>query len=201
MIPVPARLNIGCGRYPHPDYLNLDINPEVQDFVRGLGFPFRLCLAHRLPFDDASADAIYASHLLEHFGSPIAEGGWMPTVHQLLDEWHRVLRPGGDLYVAVPDLETIAARILTEPKRREDWIAVLFGCSKREGDLHCWAYTRDSLGDLLRRHGFEPVGPFAPMIPDPGPKHDGFDCAGAHQHDDEGRDVPCSLNVHAKKKP
>lgn len=46
----------------------------------------------RLPFEDASQDAVYSSHCLEHMPDPIAA----------LREWHRVLKIGGHLVIAVP---------------------------------------------------------------------------------------------------
>lgn len=46
-------------------------------------------------FADNSIPEIYASHCLEHFPHP--------KTLSVLKEWHRVLAPGGKLYVAVPD--------------------------------------------------------------------------------------------------
>jgi SAM-dependent methyltransferase len=42
---------------------------------------------------DASYDFVYSSHCLEH----------MSDVHETLINWVRILRPGGILYLAVPD--------------------------------------------------------------------------------------------------
>src|SRR3954447_24836766 len=53
-----------------------------------------------LPHADASVDAVRASHVLEHF--PRAQ---VPAV---IAEWVRVLKPGGELKIAVPDFEKIA---------------------------------------------------------------------------------------------
>jgi hypothetical protein len=52
-----------------------------------------------LPFADCTFEAIYHSHLLEHLRRELA----LP----FLRECHRVLRPGGVLRIAVPDLEAI----------------------------------------------------------------------------------------------
>jgi SAM-dependent methyltransferase len=50
--------------------------------------------AHRLsPLDDASQDFVIANHLLEHLTDPIGA----------LAEWYRVLKPGGVLFLALPD--------------------------------------------------------------------------------------------------
>ncbi len=86
-------LNIGCGSTFHPAWRNLDLVPadsqvEAFDISRGL------------PCPDASLDAVYHSHVLEHLD--VEEG------RRLIGECFRVLRPGGILRVVVPDLEQIA---------------------------------------------------------------------------------------------
>ena len=57
-----------------------------------------------LPFPDATIDACYASHVVEHL-RPI-------EAHNLLGHMHRVLRPGGTVRLVVPDLEGIARAYL-----------------------------------------------------------------------------------------
>lgn len=91
-------INIGCGTIHHPDWINLDIasnDPAVMrvDITRGL------------PFDVSSAAVCYSSHVLEHMDSGSARF--------LLDECFRVLKHGGILRLAVPDLETIAREYLS----------------------------------------------------------------------------------------
>ncbi len=49
--------------------------------------------ARALPIADGILDYLCSSHVLEHLPDPIAA----------LHEWHRVLRPGGWLYLVVPD--------------------------------------------------------------------------------------------------
>lgn len=90
-------VNIGCGSVWHPDWVNLDMRPvsaEIQAWDADDG----------LPFKDGSVDGCYASHLLEHLSR---EGA-----RRLLMECLRVLRPGGVLRLAVPDLEAIAREYL-----------------------------------------------------------------------------------------
>ena len=90
-------VNIGCGSNWHPAWTNLDIRPasrEVRQWDVGNG----------LPFKKAEVDACYASHVLEHFTRNQARA--------LLRECLRVLRPGGILRLAVPDLEGIVREYL-----------------------------------------------------------------------------------------
>jgi len=49
----------------------------------------------RLPVPDASTDFVVSSHVLEHFFDPIAA----------LQEWYRVVRPGGFIFAVVPHKE------------------------------------------------------------------------------------------------
>lgn len=46
-----------------------------------------------LPFHDHSLDYVIASHVLEHVANPVAA----------LIEWYRVMRPGGIIYLVVPN--------------------------------------------------------------------------------------------------
>ena len=83
------RLNIGADRTQIAGFLSVDFNPDVHPDV--------LAEADHLPFEDDSVDEIYASHVLEH----------MPYQSKTLEEWLRVLKPGGMLTVAVPDIDQI----------------------------------------------------------------------------------------------
>jgi predicted SAM-dependent methyltransferase len=85
-------LNLGCGERFHPEWVNLDLHPaspSVQAWD----------LQADLPFPDASFDAVYHSHVLEHFSK--ADG------LRLLKRCRQVLRPHGTLRAVVPDLERI----------------------------------------------------------------------------------------------
>jgi len=91
------RLNLGCGSRVHADWINVDFvaaGPGVQSYDLRKG----------VPFPDECFDVVYHSHVLEHFQRPAAAG--------FLRECHRVLKSGGILRVAVPDLEQIAGEYL-----------------------------------------------------------------------------------------
>ena len=83
------KINLGSGDSPLVGFVNVDALPDAP------GVDVVADISQRLPFEDASADLVYASHILEHF--PHAQTG------ELLGEWRRILRPGGRLLVAVPD--------------------------------------------------------------------------------------------------
>lgn len=98
----PALLNLGCGRRTHPAWINADLVPASPE-VRHVD------LRERLPFDDESFDAVYASHVLEHLSPAGAT--------RLVGEIHRILRPGGVARLVVPDLEGLCRAYLGELDR------------------------------------------------------------------------------------
>ena len=57
--------------------------------------------ASALPFAAASFDAIISNHSLEHF----------EKLDAALNEWRRILKPNGQIYVAVPDSSTFSDRL------------------------------------------------------------------------------------------
>jgi predicted SAM-dependent methyltransferase len=85
-------LNLGCGRRAHSEWENVDLFP-ASPIVRAHD------LRKGIPYSDGTFDVVYHSHLLEHFQKHAGLG--------FLGECHRVLKSGGVIRVAVPDLEQI----------------------------------------------------------------------------------------------
>jgi len=83
------RLDLGCDRMQIAGFVGVDFNPDVHPDV--------VADVQELPFTDNSADEIYASHVLEH----------LPYGNTALQEWLRVLKPGGMLTVVVPDINGV----------------------------------------------------------------------------------------------
>lgn len=97
-------LNVGSGPHAAPGWTNVDL-------ARAPGVD-RHDLRRPLPYEDASFDAVYASHVLEHFDPP---GGL-----RLLREMRRVARPGAPVRIVVPDLERIVRDYVTRLDRQLD---------------------------------------------------------------------------------
>ena len=95
-------LNLGCGNRFHPKWVNVDFS-SIGDGVIAAN------LAKGIPFPEAHFDVVYHSHVLEHFSRADAV--------YFLEECWRVLKPGGILRVAVPDLEKIARAYLDALKK------------------------------------------------------------------------------------
>jgi predicted SAM-dependent methyltransferase len=94
-----ALLNVGCGTTFSTEWTNVDLAPSPPH-VAGID------LRKPLPFPDDSFDAIYSSHVLEHFTPD--EGAF------LLREMTRCLVPGGACRVVVPDLEIACREYLAQ---------------------------------------------------------------------------------------
>jgi SAM-dependent methyltransferase len=86
-------LDVGCGSAKHPGSVGLDRSADTEaDVVHDLDvFPY--------PFSDSSFDHVLMQDVLEHVESPIA----------VLEELHRILRPGGHLQLRTPHFSSVLA--------------------------------------------------------------------------------------------
>ncbi|MGA2750889.1 MAG: methyltransferase domain-containing protein [Verrucomicrobiota bacterium] len=117
--PPPWRLNLGCGKCFHPEWVNVDFAPANSHVLQH-------DLRKPLPFPSASCAVVYHSHLLEHLSRAAGR--------EFMAECHRLLQPGGILRVVVPDLETIARLYLqnldaalagdTQASLRHEWMTL-----------------------------------------------------------------------------
>jgi SAM-dependent methyltransferase len=139
-----VKLNLGSGERPLEGFVNVDALENLP------GVDVVADISQRLPFDDGSADLVHASHILEHFSTE--------DVPRLLHEWRRVLSGGGRLFVAVPDLDVIAHRLVqlrgwfTPPNN--PWLGAIYGGQKDEYDFHKTGFTAPWLAGLLNDAGF-----------------------------------------------
>ncbi|HZK89103.1 MAG TPA: methyltransferase domain-containing protein [Stellaceae bacterium] len=111
-------LNVGCGfagRGLHASFqgsewreLRLDIDPSVSpDIISSI--------VHMRPVEDSSVDAIWSSHNLEHL--------YRHEVPAALGEFMRVLRPGGELLVTLPDLQRVAELVMNDRLEDEAYVS------------------------------------------------------------------------------
>ncbi len=139
------KLHIG-GQEPHPDWKIVDIEerPEV-DFVGDA--------ADLSQFEDNSVEAIYASHVLEHFHHSLNN-----ELLVTLSEWHRVLEPGGKLFISVPNLQTLCWLYLNPNLmafERLHLMSIMFGGQTNEFDVHRVGFDFETLAIYLEEVGFE----------------------------------------------
>lgn len=136
-------VDVGCGLNEHLvtlkqmrgcEGIGIDFSPEVAAFVRDrLKMPvFEGTLADA-KFPDGEFEVVAMNEYLEHEPFPLAA----------LTEARRVTRPGGHLTLEVPAADSFAAK--------------LFGTrwSQVDAPRHLIHFTRETLGAMLERAGFE----------------------------------------------
>jgi SAM-dependent methyltransferase len=136
------RLNLGSGATPLEGFENWDI-------LKGRpAFPLAL--------PDDSVDELRASHILEHFSHK--------QVLEVLADWVRVLKPGGMLRIAVPDL----SKIVEGYKAGIDanYMAYLMGGHVDEHDYHRCVFDRGSLEAAMRGAGLVAIHPWRSEVKD-----------------------------------
>ncbi len=100
-------LNVGCGTDYKKGWINIDNNSDNNIEKLDLNWDLR----NPLPFDDDSVDYIFNEHLIEHL--TVEEG------KKVMADLMRVLRPGGVVRVATPDLEESVALYLNRNWRKD----------------------------------------------------------------------------------
>jgi SAM-dependent methyltransferase len=117
------------------DTLGLEPSEFASTFARErLGLDVRRTGLLEADLPEAEFDAVVMGDLIEHLVDP----------RRGLAHLRRALRPGGVVYMAVPDAGSRVARLMG---RR--WWSVI--------PTHVQYFTRPSLFTLLRRSGYEPV--------------------------------------------
>jgi len=104
-------------------------------------------------FPDASFDAIYGSHVLEHVGYQKALGDVLKSIH-------RILRPGGKFLVSVPDLDVLCRLFVHEQMTANDrffMMQMMFGGQTDEHDFHYVGLNAEFLSQYLQQAGFREV--------------------------------------------
>ena len=138
-MPDKLRLNLGCGRDYRPGFTNIDVRPDVgADLVYDITSP--------LPFPDASAAEVVAQDILEHLTA--AEQG------RVLTEIHRLLIPGGELTVRIPNLDEIISRFAEDPDTRN---LFLYGDTRPAGSwgVHKSGHSLHSFTALALKNGLQ----------------------------------------------
>jgi len=146
-------LNIGSSNSRISTFCNIDANPlALCDIVSGVD---------TLKLNSQTVGAIYNSHIFEHIPSAKSK--------KVLQEWYRVLRSGGKLYICVPDLEVLFKIYLdnlsqyhTEKGRYLVNLscAVTYGGQTNKYDFHYNGYSFITLKYLLEEVGFTNVQTF-----------------------------------------
>ena len=135
-------------------------------------------------FAEGTFAELYASHVLEHFD-------YNGPLLKALQEWRRVLAPGGVLRISVPDLDILAHLLLQRHRfgvnERFQIMRMMFGGHVDAYDVHLVGLNAEFLAGYLQAAGFENVQRV--------PRHGLF----ADTSDMVVAGTPISLNVNAFK--
>lgn len=135
------KLNLGSGNRPLEGYVGVDLAPnaDIKCDLRKLEFA-----------KDNTVEEIIAIHVIEHFYK------W--EVQPLLQEWRRVLVPGGKIILECPDLQKAAyAFLMGEGNQMGMW--AFYGNPDLKDVFHChhWGYTPETLAFELQLAGFKNI--------------------------------------------
>jgi predicted SAM-dependent methyltransferase len=185
--PRPTKVNVGSGGQAVAGWLNVDKSPAVvlarwRRVRRALAFAGVLTdqqrqgfstdvvygdATKRLRFSDRSVDFLYCSHMIEHLSREQGMG--------FLIEVMRILKPGGMIRLATPDLAQLVSQYVADagcdPSRAGDAFvsrmhfyhqtdgSFLRGLISRylSGHWHQWLYDNASLSALLNGAGFAEI--------------------------------------------
>lgn len=134
-------LDVGCGR---GDFLllmreggwnctGLELDSRAESRGKALGFEIKNRSLEDAKFKGSSFNAVTFWHVFEHVRRPV----------EALSECERILKPGGLLVVAVPNLKSLQARV--SGKR---WFHL-------DPPYHLYHYSPANLSVLVEKAGFE----------------------------------------------
>ena len=165
----PVKLNLGCGVNLLSGFINVDKFITEEELREGskthsgvwknVLYPddatFLQTDMLELPFKDNSVDYIECLEALEHL--PYKD------VEVAVAEMYRVLKPGAELCLCVPDFNDIA-HVWTEKIADHPWdpyaffgmVQQVFGNQLHLGEHHKAAFNETYLSGLLEAVGFDP---------------------------------------------
>ncbi len=135
------KLHLGCGKRHIPGFVHIDAidYPHVDHVATIDNLSF---------IPDDSIELIYNCHVLEHFKRR--------DVQRVLDEWHRILKPGGVLRISVPDFAKLSE--VYQKYGKLDLVAgALFGRQDYLYNIHYNVFDFATLARDLGNTGFVEV--------------------------------------------
>lgn len=134
------KINLGCGNDIRPGYINIDRynNTGLVDINADLS---------SLPFKDNTVSEIFTNHVFEHIG--------IREIYNVVDEWKRILKPGGKLELHLPNLEKeVNIWLSTTDNKKWEEVHRIFGSQSHTGNSHLCGFNPGSLRSFLERFNF-----------------------------------------------
>lgn len=170
------KIQIGGGKHTLEGYLNIDIVPPA-DLVCDL--------REGIPLDNECSEFIFTEHFFEHVDYP-------KSSKKIISEFFRILKPGGQIVLGVPDTELVAKNYVSKNMEYYDlalstWYknrdclndfntyVDLLNYHMRDQDddekynPHYWGYDFEKLESLFKNAGFSDIKKwdFDPTIANP----------------------------------
>ena len=136
-----VKLNLGCFKRKIPDFINIDIREDIRPDLIDDVFALE-------KIKNNSVDLIYACHVLEHADYAESE--------KALKRWHQVLKKGGVLRLAVPDMEAHFAHYFYHKDLRA-LHSTLWGSQRHPYDYHKNGWDFEKLKEDLTATGFKNI--------------------------------------------
>jgi len=143
------KLHIGCGSVRLQGWINVDIHPAA---------PLILDIKHKLPIRSDSIQLIHTEHVIEHLTLQEALG--------FFSEAKRILKKGGTIRIAMPDLDDIVNAYIDDWKKL-DWVHwqghQFIGSNAEMMNIafrwwgHKYLYNKHELERRLRQAGFTEI--------------------------------------------
>lgn len=147
------KLVIGTRTWLGPDWTHCDINPiALHDPNGGPPHPVDVvCDARHVTLPDGCAELVYSQECLEHI-----PWGEYQTV---LQEWARLVQPGGRLRVEVPDFLAACRQVLETDTLEMDRAIqqIIFGGQSNQYDFHYTGLTPRMLTEDMEKLGLKVV--------------------------------------------
>lgn len=137
------KLHIGCGKKVLPGFIHVDVEKhehvDAQCDIRKLD----TC------FEPGTVDEIYACHVIEHVSRH--------EILALFASLHKLLKPGGILRMAVPDIEQAIALYCRGMPLYPNLYGLLWGGQRTQYDYHTVGFDFATLSKMLESVGFSDI--------------------------------------------
>lgn len=138
-------LNIGCGNNTKNDekvkWINIDIRKlKNVDYIMD---------ATKLDFENNIFDFVYSAHVLEHFSHQHTQ--------TIVNEWVRVLKKNGELFIAVPDILKISKAFINADIGIDMVIKYFYGGQGYDSNFHKAGFCFSLMKKIMRNSGLKDI--------------------------------------------
>jgi len=150
-----VKLHLGCGGKYLKGFINVDLYPyeeTIQDSSRSGCVADVFQDIRYLELEDNTVNTIYSSHVLEHFVR------W-ETI-EMLKDWYRILKNGGELIVEMPDIYRCIMWLCHPRKEKRDVARKQFYGNQWDGldyETHRYVWGGKEFKSTLQEIGFKRV--------------------------------------------